>query len=468
MSSLGIIPFVFVALATFPVNPLPRALANQTEPSLIQTLSTPRVRDFDWLIRLIEHQNLRTIEDVIPALPPEFLNHYTLIRQSTSLQLSSATHPRAILYGEDARLIITFNGNPLHKQYYKLEVAEFHDTTASFSFHQIHFYPGGKQRPWAERNPAVCLNCHRQDARPNWSSSGVWPRAYGSINDRLFGSAPLTEKMGIEIDQKELELFQRYLEVKPNHDRYKHLGPMRVQDDGKLLVGKHNPTPPNEKLTKLITSLNDRRIVRIMGSIEEFHTLRYLVLLELLRCDTSLYFQDPTSRAFLDDLRNHFRDKVAPALLEKWNRLTLRAYTLDQAKPSFDRETLLNEVFQSYSDYRALTLVSFLATHTIYPTPRFRDWHTNFYYDDYSMGPSVLGIATLALPFSEHFLTHTEDFFLKNNFFGLWAHLPDEKKSLEQMVKSSEENSPEKLSLCSRLREKNAEPFKSYLEKLMK
>src|SRR5688572_936104 len=61
----------------------------------------------------IEECSLRRIEEVLAALPDTHLANYTLMHRSRSLHGSSVENPRAILFGKDAKFVLTFNGDPL-------------------------------------------------------------------------------------------------------------------------------------------------------------------------------------------------------------------------------------------------------------------------------------------------------------------------------------------------------------------
>ncbi len=140
---------------------------------------------YEGLRELIESQRLTRIEDVIPQLPPEFHEHYTLMHTSRSLQGASPTAPRGILFGKDAKLVISFGGDPQLNGFDTLEVIQFRADRREFEFRQIRFPEGDttKTVDFSPANPSLCMGCHTNRLRPNWERYPEWPGAYGSADD---------------------------------------------------------------------------------------------------------------------------------------------------------------------------------------------------------------------------------------------------------------------------------------------
>lgn len=135
---------------------------------------------------------------------PKYFSHYTLIPQSLSLHGSSWSNPRALVYGGDGKMVVTFNGDPRQEGYEQLEVMCFHPSDSTFVFREITFpreaksdldqlTPQQKQQPFVI-SPANgyagtthdCRQCHQTPARPNWDTYANWPSAYGAIDDSMF------------------------------------------------------------------------------------------------------------------------------------------------------------------------------------------------------------------------------------------------------------------------------------------
>src|SRR5208282_4762976 len=77
--------------------------------------------DFQALQLLIERDRIGSIEAVLTALPTDLRSHYVLVFSSRSSQQASFRNPRAILYGSDAHLMLSFNGDPAEHGYQTLE-----------------------------------------------------------------------------------------------------------------------------------------------------------------------------------------------------------------------------------------------------------------------------------------------------------------------------------------------------------
>ena len=165
-------------------------------------LVTPLARgsdyDFAALQSTIQNNGIRSIEDLLPMLPGSLRSSYALVFASRSLQGASFEAPRVILYGADARFIVTFNGDASQRGYRALETMEFDDASGQFKFREIEF-PAHPAVPLpvrtSETNPARCQRCHGTPARPVWDTQPLWPGAYG---ERYQASLSSEEQAGME------------------------------------------------------------------------------------------------------------------------------------------------------------------------------------------------------------------------------------------------------------------------------
>ena len=108
---------------------------------------------YEDLVELITREELTTIEQVVSRLPVEYRDSYALGFHSRSLHGSSYESPRAILFGRDAKLIVTFNGDPGQQKYHELEIMQFREDTSEFEMRSISFEDGsaffpGKTHPF--------------------------------------------------------------------------------------------------------------------------------------------------------------------------------------------------------------------------------------------------------------------------------------------------------------------------------
>ncbi len=234
--------------------------------------------DYDSLVEKITAGGAKTLEQTLALIPSEFYANYVLMYRSRSLQDANPRYPRAIVFGRSARFIMAFNGDDRQKGYNNLEIIQFRDKTYRWEFREITFVEGQAPR-FSEPNPAKCLECHQNpsrqtvDPRPNWEPYNFWPGAYASVDDKikpvlkpdyekyingdttyLYGTLQkflpqdlfLIDEQAAE--QENLEKFET--RIKPNHQRYKHLGPF-------------NSKSPLS-FTKSTVMLNMQRVLRLV------------------------------------------------------------------------------------------------------------------------------------------------------------------------------------------------------------
>jgi hypothetical protein len=208
------------------------------------------------VVRLITENHIVSIEGLLPLLPASFRSGFTLVRNSLSLQSASVTNPRAIVYGQDGRLLMAFNGNSSQDGFDNLEMIQFRGETQSFEMHLIQF-PGTqssiREPQFSDPNPHLCLACHGENPRPNWEAYPIWPGLYGENND--------------ELDGKELDAYLSFKELQAQHSRYKWLlSPGSSSESPYRSVNSFDRQErPNLKLTKFLARLNAKRLASILS-----------------------------------------------------------------------------------------------------------------------------------------------------------------------------------------------------------
>lgn len=235
-------------------------VATETASAPSQATSAPARFTYEDLVGLIRGQGLTSIEQVLPRLPAELRSGYALMRESRSLQFASASHPRVILYGRDARLTCAFSGDPNQPRFDTLECFQFREAERKFDFREIRFPTednGLGEVVFSEPNVSAdgktaCTTCHGTDPRPNWNGYSQWPGAYGADNDTLgaFGSD-----------------YARFVERRPTDPRYRWLiqGP-RPHEPFMAGGDFDHAHRPNLKLSDAINRANAFRTTRIMTS----------------------------------------------------------------------------------------------------------------------------------------------------------------------------------------------------------
>ena len=184
-------------------------------PGILLAASPCWAGDFDFaaLQSLIRSQDIGSVEELVAALPPTQRNRYALVFESRSLQGASFDSPRAILFGPDARLIVTFNGSPAQRGFRAVETMEFDAEAKEFRLRELLFperAAGADRVVVSEINPQRCTRCHGVPARPVWDTFPFWPGAYGV-------------RYRVDISPRERTGLSAFLAQQATHPRYRHL-----------------------------------------------------------------------------------------------------------------------------------------------------------------------------------------------------------------------------------------------------
>lgn len=229
--------------------------------------------DFAALRSLIESRHIHSLDELLPALPAALRYRYALVFASRSLQQASYRDPRVILYGTDARLVLTFNGQPTQRGYEVLEAVEF-GPDKRFRLREIRFPAAGSAAEvlFSEPNPATCQTCHGQPARPIWDSWPLWPGVYGQRYDTPLSTS---ERAGLE----------SFLAGQASHPRYRHLlsvqrlaDPQTFHASSSLRYAGAQQEPPNAEFSALLGDLRAESLVSEMREQPRFAQLQYALL----------------------------------------------------------------------------------------------------------------------------------------------------------------------------------------------
>lgn len=150
-----------------------------------------------------------TLEDTlqeVARLYPKYLHFHLLVYDSKSLHETTHKEPRVIIFGHEAKFIMTYNGQYSMRAGNAFETVEFNEAEKKFELREIEFKT--KASPPSEHpleageidfeneklrisksNPGKCLMCHGPQAMPIFENYSLWPGFYGSDDDRLFGKA---------------------------------------------------------------------------------------------------------------------------------------------------------------------------------------------------------------------------------------------------------------------------------------
>ncbi|HYL03420.1 MAG TPA: hypothetical protein VEU54_08375 [Steroidobacteraceae bacterium] len=244
---------------------------------LALTAGAARADNFDFasLESLIASGDIGTIEELLAALPEAQRSRYALLFESRSLQEASPENPRVVLYGPDARLILTFNGNPSQRGFRVVETLEFDGVSREFRLRELEFpeHPRGAAGVLvSEVNPPRCMRCHGEPPRPLWDTFPLWPGAYG-------------ERYGASLSPREHAGLARFLALQPMHPRYRYLpgasrfaDPQTFRPSARSQYSSLTPEPPNAELS---SDLGDLQLLALAARLvrqSAFATYRYALL----------------------------------------------------------------------------------------------------------------------------------------------------------------------------------------------
>jgi mono/diheme cytochrome c family protein len=228
--------------------------------------------DFATLQSMLAASDITTVEALVEALPAPLRTNYVLVFQSRSLQGASLANPRAILFGNDATLVVTFNGDAGQRGNAAVETMEFDARTSTFQFREIGFGAPGTPPSISAPNPQRCTACHGTPAHPIWDTPPSWPGAYGE--HYRSGLSP-QEEAGM----------REFLALQPRHPRYGFLlAPGRFARRDSYVTSsaaRYNDLatePPNARLSTLLTELNARAILAALVARPAFASHRYALL----------------------------------------------------------------------------------------------------------------------------------------------------------------------------------------------
>lgn len=231
--------------------------------------------DFRALQSILESRSIGSVEELLSALPAPQRSRYALMFASRSLQGATAENPRVILFGPDARFVLTFNGSPAERGFRVVETMEFDDTSKAFRLRELVFpeRPGADDRVVvSEVNSPRCLRCHGSPPLPVWDSFPLWPGAYG-------------ERYGARLSPAERAGLSAFLARQPAHPRYRYLLDMQHLADPETFhpsaVSRYSATaqePPNAELGIALSRLQAEVIARELTQRPDFASYQYALL----------------------------------------------------------------------------------------------------------------------------------------------------------------------------------------------
>ncbi len=227
-----------------------------------------------------------TIAELLPLLDRDLRSNFTFAFATRSAQHSvDPLHPRVVLFGSDARLILAFTGDPAGPDFDTLEVIHFRDDTRAFELEQFVLPAAVRRDPTlaaaardnGRSNPRACLRCHGSDPRPIFDSYPVWPGFYGSQQD-AFDHAPdeLASYRSFLAAKDAPGSVYRALEFPPGSPVSPYSLATAEDTSGRLA--------PNMRFGMALTERNRERISRMLEASPRYATYRDALVAGLLGC----------------------------------------------------------------------------------------------------------------------------------------------------------------------------------------
>lgn len=311
--------------------------------------------NIESLREILSTKAVKSIDQLLPLLPESLRGHYAAFYKSSSEQGSSFESPRIILYGDDARFIVAFNGDPTHENFHCLEVIQFNDKKKAFEFFAVSFPEGGENRHGtdacpiiasgdlpkiSQKNPSECKSCHTKDLRPNWDVYSLWPGAYGSDDDSVYSqSLEISKREVNQLEVDGLKVFLRGVDAKP---RYRHLdNPLQYfAEKPKLGVYAGGGADsrmngrPNENFGMALQNLNSERIWEKLKMAKDYEKRKFFFAGVIRECGRFLadFGQPELYNATLPAFDNIYDFKKSPDKVHS----RVRAFANSKYKGIFD------------------------------------------------------------------------------------------------------------------------------------
>lgn len=240
--------------------------------------------------------NVTRIEDVLERLDSELLSNYLLLHRSNSLQQASLASPRVILFSDDGRFLMGFNGDANFYGFNRLEMIQFNDSDKKFEFYSVRFpETSGEPVIFSEKNPEECQTCHRVDLRPNWDAYPFWKDAYGSISD--------SEHQRVDMFP-ETKLFRDFLAGADQNPRYKRLQGLQSQNLEKM-------SKRNLDFNRAVGLRNFEKIAKYLETTPEFSNYKYAFVGAFQKCEVQTFIPAEIQRTFTNNLEFYLRQAEA-------------------------------------------------------------------------------------------------------------------------------------------------------------
>lgn len=245
------------------------------------------------LVSLIRNRScdIKNIDDLLGRLPQRMSHNFALFYRSQSLQgphQVNYVYPRAILSSVintydpatyTKALMLSFNGHPAQPGYDRIEVMDVDPSIPGpniFNYFEIEFAEFNSvviQPSWEEAqakitisdpNPARCVQCHGNPARPIFQTYPIWEGAYGSRHAE-------------DLSENERKGLQEFVKIHGDSttSRYRHLYPRRFNTSPKYATLTYPPTKDSA-----IEFHSAKQTATISTDIANYNSLRTIRMIQ--------------------------------------------------------------------------------------------------------------------------------------------------------------------------------------------
>jgi hypothetical protein len=148
------------------------------DPQPIAPAGVPEAR-IDALDAFAKQHGIASVEGLLAALPGWLLANHVFVESSRSGNPASVQHPRLLLFGSDAHLLMSFGSHPDDPHREVVDLAELQED-GLWKFRSLDFRT---DPPTLSPDDAACTGCHADPPRPFWGSYPSWPGMFGAQQD---------------------------------------------------------------------------------------------------------------------------------------------------------------------------------------------------------------------------------------------------------------------------------------------
>jgi len=137
--------------------------------------------EIDALHAFATEAGISNVEGLLGVLPGWLLANHILVESTRAGGRASVEHPRLILFGSDARFLMSFASDPADPRREVVDVAEL-EARGAWKLRSLDFRTGP---PTLSADDRACVACHGDPPRPLWGSYPSWPGMFGAEGDRV-------------------------------------------------------------------------------------------------------------------------------------------------------------------------------------------------------------------------------------------------------------------------------------------